>query len=341
MERKMQADKHRSPRNKTITLSPEEERFYLRQCLRQEDLLPRQSSKDAIVLGDCFSVMETLPDGFADLLIADPPYNLDKTFGSSKFNKMDAAGYEAFTIRWIEAVLHTLKATASIYICCDWKSSLIIGPVLRDYALLRNRITWQREKGRGALNNWKNSMEDIWFATMSSQYTFHPEAVKQRRNVIAPYRVEGKPKDWQETESGRFRDTYSSNFWDDLSVPYWSMPENTDHPAQKPEKLMAKLILASSSEGDLILDPFAGVGSSLVTAKKLKRHYFGVEKEAAYCALAARRLALAESDASIQGYTNGIFWERNTLAAQKKMSKSTEKNFKMINERTKKTQLND
>ncbi|MCL2166735.1 MAG: site-specific DNA-methyltransferase, partial [Clostridiales bacterium] len=142
--KEIQEDMQRSPRNKTITLSPEEERFYLTQCLRQEDLLPRHSSKDAIVLGDCFSVMETLAEGFADLLIADPPYNLDKTFGSSKFNKMDAAGYEAFTRRWIEAVLPALKETASIYICCDWKSSLIIGPVLRDYALLRNRITWQR-----------------------------------------------------------------------------------------------------------------------------------------------------------------------------------------------------
>ena len=327
----MQADRRRSPRNKTITLTPEEEGMYLAQCLRQEDLLPSQTYQDAIVLGDCFSVMETLTGRFADLLIVDPPYNLDKTFGSSKFNKMDSAGYEAFTRRWIEAVLPALKETASIYICCDWKSSLIIGPVLRDYFLLRNRITWQREKGRGAINNWKNSLEDIWFATMSGQYTFHAEAVKQRRSVIAPYRIEGKPKDWQETESGRFRDTYSSNFWDDLSVPYWSMPENTDHPAQKPEKLMAKLILASTSEGDLILDPFAGVGSSLVTAKKLKRHYLGVEKEPAYCALAARRLALAENDVSIQGYTDGIFWERNTLAAQKKMMKSSARNPKKIN----------
>ena len=66
----------------------------------------------------------------------------------------------------------------------------------------------------------------------------------QKRRVLAPYKVDGKPKDWIETEDGNFRLTYPSNFWDDISIPYWSMPENTDHPTQKPEKLIAKLILA-------------------------------------------------------------------------------------------------
>ena len=69
------------------------------------------------------------------------------------------------------------------------------------------------------------------------------------------YKVDGKPKDWEETESGNFRNTYPSNFWDDISIPYWSMPENTAHPTQKPEKLLAKLILASSNPGDIVFDP--------------------------------------------------------------------------------------
>ena len=73
-------------------------------------------------------------------------------------------------------------------------------------------------------------MEDIWFATVSSEYTFNLEAVKLRKKVLAPYRSQGQPKDWQETAAGKFRDTCPSNFWDDISVPYWSMPENTAHP---------------------------------------------------------------------------------------------------------------
>ena len=161
-------------------------------------------------------------------------------------------------------------------------------------------------------------MEDIWFATKSDTYTFNVEAVKIRRRVIAPYKTDGKPKDWEETENGNFRNTYPSNFWDDISVPYWSMPENTAHPTQKPEKLLAKLILASSNPGDIVFDPFHGAGSTSVTAKKLNRHYVGIEINDQYCVWAEKRLEMAESDAAIQGYSNGIFWERNTNALQKK-----------------------
>ena len=94
------------------------------------------------------------------------------------------------------------------------------------------------------------------------------------------------------------------------------MPENTEHPTQKPEKLIAKLILASSRPGDLIFDPFLGSGTTSVVAKKLGRHYLGVEQDEHYACLAEKRLALAEVDARIQGYTDGVFWERNTLAEQ-------------------------
>jgi len=194
--------------------------------------------------------------------------------------------------------------------------------VLQEHFCLRSRITWQREKGRGARRNWKNGMEDIWFATCSEDYCFRLEDVKQRRRVLAPYRSGGAPKDWTETAEGRFRDTCPSNFWDDISVPYWSMPENTAHPTQKPEKLLAKLILASSEPGDVVLDPFLGSGSASVTAKKLGRHFIGIEREAQYCVWAERRLELAETRPEIQGYTDGVFWERNTLAAQKKAAKT-------------------
>ena len=262
-----------------------------------------------------------MPKGFADLLIVDPPYNLSKDFHGSRFARTSDAEYEAYTLRWLELCLPLLKADASVYVCCDWRSSLVIGRVLAERLRLRNRITWQREKGRGAKANWKNAMEDIWFATVSDDYRFHADAVRQRRRVIAPYRENGAPKGWEETADGRFRDTAPSNFWDDISVPYWSMPENTAHPTQKPEKLLAKLILASSDEGGVILDPFLGSGTTSVTAKKLKRHYVGIERNEQYCLWAEKRLALAETAPAIQGYTDGIFWERNTLAQQKKRRK--------------------
>ena len=160
-------------------------------------------------------------------------------------------------------------------------------------------------------------MEDIWFATNSKSYTFNIEDVKIRRKVIAPYKVDGKPKDWEETESGNFRNTCPSNFWDDISIPYWSMPENTAHPTQKSEKLLAKLILASSNRGDVVFDPFVGSGSTSVAAKKLGRHYVGIEMNEQYCAWAEKRLEMADSDRTIQGYADGVFWERNTASLQK------------------------
>ena len=254
-------------------------------------------------------------------MIVDPPYNLSKDYHGFKFGNKDNLSYEIYTKSWIESVLPILKENASIYVCCDWKSSLIIGAVLSNYFNVQNRITWQREKGRGAKSNWKNGMEDIWFATVSNKYTFNLDKVKVRRKVIAPYRKEGEPKDWIETEEGNFRDTCPSNFWDDISIPYWSMPENTAHPTQKPEKLIAKLILASSNENDFIFDPFLGSGTTSVVAKKLNRNYCGIEQNPTYCAWTESRLKKAKEDKTIQGFFDNIFWERNTLAIQNKLKK--------------------
>lgn len=309
-------------RNKTIDLSVEEGKSYLDRCISISKPTDLQSVINKTILGDTFSILPLLPTKFVDLLIVDPPYNLDKNFNGKKFKKTSDEMYEEYTESWIKSVLPLLKEDATVYVCCDWQSSPIIGKVLKKYFYIQNRITWQREKGRGALSNWKNGMEDIWFATVSKHYTFNVDKVKVRRKVIAPYKVDGKPKDWEETAEGNFRNTYPSNFWDDISIPYWSMPENTAHPTQKPEKLIAKLILASSNPGSIVFDPFLGSGTTSVTAKKLGRHYIGIEENEQYCVWAEKRLEMADNDTSIQGYTDGVFWERNTNALQKKVQNS-------------------
>lgn len=309
-------------RNKTIDLSVEEGKSYLDRCISISKPTDLQSVMNKTILGDTFSILPLLPTKFVDLLIADPPYNLDKNFNGKKFKKTSDEMYEEYTESWIKSVLPLLKEDATIYVCCDWQSSPTIGKVLKKYFYIQNRITWQREKGRGALSNWKNGMEDIWFATVSKHYTFNVDKVKVRRKVIAPYKVDGKPKDWEETAEGNFRNTYPSNFWDDISIPYWSMPENTAHPTQKPEKLIAKLILASSNPGSIVLDPFLGSGTTSVTAKKLGRHYIGIEENEQYCVWTEKRLEMADNDTSIQGYTDGVFWERNTNALQRKAQNS-------------------
>lgn len=310
--------KEKAKRNKTIDISVEDGVQYLDKCKKINTKVDLQDIINSTINGDCLEIMPLLPNGFVDLLIADPPYNLNKDFNGKKFKKITDEMYEEYTDEWIRKTIPLLKENATIYVCCDWQSSSAIGNVLKKYFVVQNRITWQREKGRGALTNWKNGMEDIWFATNSKKYTFNVEDVKIRRKVIAPYKIDGKPKDWEETSNGNFRNTYPSNFWDDISIPYWSMPENTAHPTQKAEKLLAKLILASSNEGDIVFDPFLGSGSTSVTAKKLKRHYVGVELNEQYCVWAEKRLEMAEENTTIQGYADGVFWERNTAALQKK-----------------------
>ncbi len=300
----------KSGRNKTIDFDLTEGEKYLKRVVYEKDV--KSLPVNSIVCGDAFKSLEKVENACVDLLIVDPPYNLFKNYHGNSFKKTSDEEYAAYTKKWIKAVKPKLKPTASVYVCCDWKSSITIGRVLAENFELKNRITWQREKGRGASRNWKNGLEDVYFCTAGDEYIFNLAAVKQRKKVLAPYKENGSPKDWVETPCGRYRDTCPSNFWDDISVPYWSMAENTAHPTQKPEKLIAKIILASSNEGDLILDPFAGSGTSAVTAKKLGRNYVAIEQNPLYCAWAIKRLETAETDKSIQGYFDGVFWERNS-----------------------------
>lgn len=314
--------KVRAPRNRTLTVTEQEREGFRGKLLYADNPMSIDSMINKTICADLFSIVDSLPSSFVDLLVIDPPYNLDKNFHGIKFSKSDDAAYLAYLQSWFPKLLKVVKPNGSVYLCGDWKSTFCLYQVMSQHTQVRNRITWQREKGRGAKANWKNATEDVWFGTVSNEYYFNVDAVKQKRKVLAPYKQEGQPKDWEETEEGNFRLTYPSNFWDDISIPYWSMPENTDHPTQKPEKLIAKLILASCPENGVVLDPFLGSGTTSVVAKKLGRQYVGIEMNEEYCLWAEKRLAQAESDKSIQGYSGGVFWERNTfngqLAEQKK-----------------------
>lgn len=307
-------DKHRAPRNRTVTLLADEREHYRSKLLQLSAPATLPQVENKIIQQNLFEILEWLPPACVDLLFLDPPYNLTKAFNAITFRQQSLEEYEAWFESWFALVIKTLKPTASVYICGDWRSGSAIQRVASNYLIVRNRITWEREKGRGAKANWKNNAEDIWFGTVSEDYYFDVDAVKLKRRVIAPYTDgEGKPKDWEQTENGNYRLTYPSNLWTDLTVPFWSMSENTDHPTQKPEKLLAKIILASSRAGDLVFDPFLGSGTTVVVAQKLGRNFVGIELDETYACVAGKRLAIAETDKTIQGYADGVFWERNSL----------------------------
>jgi site-specific DNA-methyltransferase (adenine-specific) len=317
------SEKERSSLNKTISLSQKEIERLSKNLKHLNAPTKVKEIKNTTIHQDLFSAIKFLPENFVDLLFIDPPYNLTKDFNGNAFKQMSISSYTEWLESWFSSLTKILKPTASIYVCGDWQSSTSIHTILEKYFTIRNRITWEREKGRGAKANWKNSSEDIWFATVSDEFTFNIEDVKLKRKVIAPYvDDEGKAKDWSSTDDGNFRLTHPSNIWTDLTVPFWSMAENTDHPTQKPEKLLAKIILASSNKGDFVFDPFLGSGTTSVVAKKLGRNYCGIEKDKTYACLAEKRIEMANYDNSIQGYEDGVFFERNTGLTRTKSKKN-------------------
>jgi site-specific DNA-methyltransferase (adenine-specific) len=316
----MKAPKQRAERNRTLSLTEEETRYYHMRLklLGNHEIADTKEIENCTILGKLHDTIEKLPDAFADLIILDPPYNLAKDFNGLKFTPKTHEEYLDYLRSWFPSVCKKLKPNGSLYLCGDWKSTSALQTVMEENLRVINRITWQREKGRGAQSNWKNAMEDIWFGVKNPKnYYFDAESVKMKRKVIAPYKVNGEPKDWEATEDGNYRLTFPSNFWDDITIPYWSMPENTDHPTQKPEKLIARLILASCPSEGMVFDPFLGSGTTSVVAKKLGRKYCGIEQNAEYAAWAEKRLELADADKTIQGYSDGVFWERNTFGKQK------------------------
>ena len=312
--------KEKAKNNRTLSLSNEERESLELRLLKVQNISANTDFLNKTINGDTLEVLKFIPDEFADLIIIDPPYNLSKNFNGFSFASRSNDDYEEYLMSWFPHICKKLKPSGSLYMCGDWQCTSSMQRVIEKELTIMNRITWQREKGRGAKNNWKNSMEDIWFAVKNPHsYYFDVASVMMKRKVLAPYKVDGKPKDWNEEDEGNFRLTHPSNFWDDISIPFWSMPENTEHPTQKSEKLYAKLILASSREGDVVFDPFLGSGTASVVAKKLNRKYCGIELNKEYCLLAEKRLEIAQENRTIQGFCDGVFWERNTLNVRYKV----------------------
>ena len=304
--------------NRTLFITDEDIEIFSKNLIKVEKEVNENDIINKTINQDIFEVLDFLPSNFVDLLFVDPPYNLKRGFNEVSFDKMSREDYMEYLDSWLKKLVKILKPTASVYICGDWRSSSAIELVASKYLKVRNRITWEREKGRGSKYNWKSNSEDIWFFTVGNNYVYNYEEVKLKKKVIAPYRHDdGAPKDWEEEEGGQFRLTFPSNLWTDISVPFWSMPENTDHPTQKPEKLLAKIILASTKPGDVVFDPFLGSGTTSVTAKKLDRKFVGIEVDKTYALYTEKRLAMAEQDKKIQGYKDGVFWERNATNSNK------------------------
>ena len=246
----------------------------------------------------CLESSTFIEESSVDLFFCDPPYFISGTASKQNLITGDRMDWdrqwpskEAFylwSVQWMSLMYKQLKPTGSAYVCICWEHSGKFQELLSNTGFrIVNRITWKRDKGRGAKTNWKSMHEDIWFVTKSANYTFNIEDVMVEKTVVAPYRDStGAPKDWFiDADGNKKRYTYPGNIWTDFVVPFWSMkevrsyaktkktPSNTliKHNTQKPKDLVKRCLLASSNKGDLVVDYFSGAGTTAVAAVELGR----------------------------------------------------------------------
>ena len=255
---------------------------------------------NCILEGDCVSVMNDLPEHSVDLVFADPPYNLQLKEGlrrpdDSRVNGVNAAwdrfssfaDYDRFTRAWVRATRRVLKNDGSLWVIGSYHNIYRVGAILQDEGFwVLNDIIWHKANPmpnfRGT--RFTNAHETLlWCATgPDARYTFNYEAMKEMNEGVQ------MRSDWHLplcTGAERLRDDGGAKV----------------HPTQKPEALLYRIILSSSEPGDIVLDPFFGTGTTGVVARRLGRHYIGIERERIYIAAALRRIAMIRemSDATI------------------------------------------
>lgn len=224
-----------------------------------------------IIKANCLDAMKNISSNVVDCVITDPPYGI---------NQCD---WDILNNDWIKELDRLLKINSSIWVFCGWSNVLKVKNELEKYFKLQNWIIWDRIKGRGAKYNFVSTREDILWFTKSDKYTFNKQSstIKKKTGGLG-------------LKNG---DEYRklSNVWTDISpiVP-WSK-ERVKHPTQKPVKLIERIVSISSNENDLILDLFAGSGTTGVACKNLNRNYILIEKEEEYCKIARDRLKLTNT----------------------------------------------
>ena len=260
---------------------------------------------ETIINKDCLESPAIIKSESVDLFFVDPPYFTTSIDWDNQWSTNEE--YYNWCRLWISNMHDQLKKTGSAYICCQWLHSGMYQVMLQEAGFnILNRITWKKDKGRGAKTNWKSMHEDIWFVSKSKNYTFNIDDVKVEKKVIAPYRDEnGNPKDWWVNDAGeKVRMTFPGNLWETISIPFWSShevksyavskksPDNKfqKHSTQKPKELVKRCILASSNQNDLVVDYFGGSGTTIVACKELNRKCIIFEKDETYVEMIKTRL---------------------------------------------------
>lgn len=251
-------------------------------------------------VGDAIQWLRSLPDGCADLVFADPPYNIKKAEWDS-FESQQA--YVDWSVQWIEEAARVLKPTGTLYICG-------FSEILADLRLPASRyfkgcrwLVWHYKNKANLGSDWGRSHESILHFRKTKQFTFNVDDVRTpygRHTLKYPVHPQAETSQYGNGSNGK------EHLWqphprgakprDVIEIPTTcnGMHEKTLHPTQKPEELLRKIIAASSNPDDLVIDPFNGSGTTVVSAEQLGRRWQGCDTSVEYCKWAADRIELVE-----------------------------------------------
>jgi site-specific DNA-methyltransferase (adenine-specific) len=251
-----------------------------------------------VLTGDCLRLLAELPEGGVDLAFADPPFNIGYEYDVYD-DRQAKADYLAWTERWLAAVRRVLKPTGSFYVAIGDEYAAETKVRLDGFGLtLRNWIVWHYTFGVHCTKKFTRSHAHIFYYVADpKRFTFHADAVRvpsARQTTYADKRANPRgrlPDDtWvlRPQEDARLFPPHSDTWY--VSRVCGTFKERTGHPCQMPEALLERIVRVSSNPGDLVLDPFAGSGTTLAVARRLGRRYLGIELSEQYAEQVRRRL---------------------------------------------------
>ncbi|MCB0119850.1 MAG: site-specific DNA-methyltransferase [Anaerolineales bacterium] len=254
-----------------------------------------------IYVGDSFRWLSSVESESIDLVIADPPYNINKAEWDS-FESQQA--YVQWSLRWIEQAARVLKPSGTLYVCGFSEILADIKlPALKFFAGCRWLI-WHYKNKANLRSDWGRSHESILHFRKSKTFTFNLDDVRipyGNHTTQYPERTQAETSQYGNRAGARTNQVWRPNPRgakprDVIEIPTTcnGMHESTPHPTQKPEELIRKLVLASSNEGDLVIDPFLGSGTTAVVAEQLGRKWMGCDLSEIYCQWAIERIELVK-----------------------------------------------
>lgn len=242
-----------------------------------------------IINGDIFDGLSKIENGSADLIFIDPPYNLKKQYADEISDKWETDDqYIIWVYKWLDLAIDKLSPHGSLYIMNTTQNMPYIDIYLREKICVKSRIVWSYDSsGVQAKKHFGSLYEPMLFCTKhKTKYTFNSG------DILVPAKTGGERNltDYRKNPPEKYNSfKVPGNVWDFSRVRY-RMKEYVEHPSQKPEKLLERIVKASSNENDVVLDLFAGTFSLGMVSQRLNRHYIGIELSESYCKSGSERL---------------------------------------------------